>query len=186
MDKIVGRIVSKLGELGLRENTLFLFTGDNGTHKSIKSKMPDGIIQGNKDQTTDAGTRVPLIANQPGVIPAGKVNGDLVDFSDFVPTFTEAAGTEIPGDMPVDGRSFLPQLRGEKGNPREWVFCHYDPKWLGRKKAVRFVRDKRWKLYDSSDLYDVPADTLEKNPNPVGSQAAEARKRLQTVMDSIK
>lgn len=186
MDKIVGRIVSKLGELGLRENTLFLFTGDNGTHKSIKSKMPDGIIQGDKGQTTDAGTRVPLIANQPGVVPAGKVNGDLVDFSDFVPTFAEAAGTEIPSDMPEDGRSFLPQLRGEKGNPREWIFCHYDPKWLGRKKATRFVRDKRWKLYAAGDLYDVPADTLEKNPNPPGPEAATARKRLQAVLDSMK
>jgi arylsulfatase A len=186
MDKIVGRIVSRLDELGLRENTLVLFTGDNGTHKSIKSKMTDGIIQGNKGQTTDAGTRVPLIANWPGVIPAGKVCGDLVDFSDFVPAFAEAAGAEVPVNMKIDGRSFLPQLRGEKGNPREWIFCHYDPKWLGRKKAVQFVRDKRWKLYDNGDLYDVPADTLEKNPNPPGRQAIEARKRLQAVLDSIK
>ncbi len=185
MDKIVGRIVSKLDELGLREDTLVLFTGDNGTHKSIKSKMPNGIIRGAKGQTTDAGTRVPLIANQPGVIPAGKVCGDLVDFSDFVPTFAEAAGAEIPGDMPIDGRSFLPQLHGEKGNPREWIFCHYDPRW-GNRKRRRFVRDKRWKLYDNGDLYDVPADTLEQNPNPPGRQAVEARKRLQAVLDSIK
>jgi len=175
MDKIVGRIISRLGELGLRENTLVLFTGDNGTHKSIKSRMADGIIQGDKGNTTDGGTRVPLIANQPGVIRSGKVCGDLVDFSDFVPTLAEATGVELPGNMKVDGRSFLPQLRGEKGNPREWIFCHYDPK----------LRDKRWKLYDSGDLYDVPADTLEKNPNPTGRQAAEARKRLQKVLRSI-
>jgi len=185
MDKIVGRIVNKLDELGLRENTLVLFTGDNGTNKSIKSKMPDGIIQGDKGQTTDAGTRVPLIVNQPGVVPAGKVCSDLVDFSDFVPTFAEAAGAESPGDMQLDGRSFLPQLRGEKGNPREWIFCHYDPKWLGRKKAVRFVRDKRWKLYDNGDLYDMSADTLEQNPNPSGPEATEARKRLRKILRSI-
>ena len=84
MDKYIGKILDKLDELGLRENTLFLFTGDNGTHKTIKSKMPGGIIQGNKGETPDAGTRVPLIANWPGVIPAGRVCGDLVDFSDFV------------------------------------------------------------------------------------------------------
>ena len=184
MDKIVGRIVSKLDELGLRENTLFLFTGDNGTHKSIKSKMADGVIQGNKGQTTDAGTRVPLIANQPGVIPAGKVNGDLVDFNDFVPTFAEAAGTEVSGNMKVDGRSFLPQLRGEKGNPRDWIFCHYDPRW-GNRKMQRFVRDKRWKLYSNGELYDVPADMLEQNPNPSGPEATEARERLQAVLDSM-
>jgi arylsulfatase A len=185
MDKLVGRIAGKLSALGLRESTLFIFTGDNGTHKSIKSKMPGGVIQGDKGNTTDAGTRVPLIASWPGVIPAGRICGDLVDFSDFVPTFTEAAGTEIPATMPVDGRSFLPQLRGNKGNPREWVFCHYDPRWGNRPKR-RFVRGKRWKLYADGDLYDVRADVLEKNPNLAGPEAIEARKRLQAVLDSIK
>jgi arylsulfatase A len=186
MDKIVGRIVDRLGELGLRENTLVLFVGDNGTDKSIRSQMADRVIRGDKGNTTDGGTHVPMIANQPGVVSAGKVCGDLVDFSDFVPTFAEATGTEVPENMKVDGRSFLPQLRGEKGNPREWIFCHYDPKWLGRKKATRFVRDKRWKLYASGELYDVQADVLEQNPDPTGPEAAEARKRLQAVLDSMK
>lgn len=185
MDKIVGRVVGKLDALGLRGNTLFVFTGDNGTNKSIKSKMPEGIIQGDKGETTDGGTRVPLIANWPGVIPAGKVCGDLVDFSDFVPTFADAVGTVIPANMKVDGRSFLPQLRGEKGKPREWIFCHYDPRW-GKRPKRRFVRDKRWKLYASGDLYDVRADVLEQNPNPTGPGAVEARERLQAVLDSIK
>ena len=185
MDKIVGRIVDKLDALGLRDDTLFLFVGDNGTHKSIQSKMPDGFIQGDKGETTDAGTRVPLIANWPGVIPAGRVCDDLVDFSDFVPTFADAVGTVIPGNIPIDGQSFMPQLRGEKGNPREWIFCYYDPRW-GKRPKRRFVRDKRWKLYASGDLYDVCADVLEQNPNPAGSEAVEARERLQAVLDSIK
>jgi len=185
MDKIAGRIVDKLEALGLREKTLFIFTGDNGTHRSIKSKMPDGIIQGDKGNTTDAGTRVPLIANWPGVIPAGKVCGDLVDFSDFMPTLAETAGTKIPADMKVDGQSFLPQLRGKRGNPREWIFCHYDPRW-GKRPKRRFVRDKRWKFYANGDLYDVRADALEKNPNPTGREANAARKRLQKVLDSIR
>lgn len=185
MDKIVGRIVDRLNAHGLRENTLFLFIGDNGTNKSIKSKMPDGILQGDKGETTDAGTRVPLIANWPGVIPAGRVCGDLVDFSDFVPTFAEAAGVEIPADMPIDGKSFLPQLRGEKGHPREWIFCYYDPRWGNRPKRC-FVRDKRWKLYANGDLYDIKTDVLEQNPNPVGPEAADVRTRLQEVLDSIK
>ena len=55
-----------------------------------------------------------------------------------------------------------------------------------RKEAVRFVRDKRWKLYDNGDLFDVPADTLEENPSPDGPEAISARRRLQTVLDSIK
>jgi hypothetical protein len=87
--------------------------------------------------------------------------------------------------MILDGQSFLPQLRGKKGKPRKWIFCHYDPKWLDRKEAVRFVRDKRWKLYDNGDLFDVPADTLEKNPNPAGPEAASVRNRFQAVLNSI-
>jgi arylsulfatase A-like enzyme len=185
MDKIVGRVVGKLDTLGLRENTLILFVGDNGTDRNIRSKVVDRVIRGGKGLTNDGGTHVPMIANLPGVIPAGKVCGDLIDFSDFVPTFAEAACAEISGDMPLDGRSFLPQLRSEKGNPREWIFCHYDPRW-GNHKMRRFVRDKRWKLYTNSDLYDVPADTLEQNPNPSGPEAMAARKRLEGVLDSVK
>jgi arylsulfatase A-like enzyme len=186
MDKIVGRIVNKVDELGLRENTLVIFTGDNGTNRNIKSKMSNGqVIQGDKGNTTDAGTRVPLIARWPGAVPAGRVCRDLVDFSDFVPTFAELTGASPSEGMVLDGQSFLPQLRGKKGKPRKWIFCHYDPKWLGRKEAVRFVRDKRWKLYDNGDLFDVPTDTLEQNPNPSGPVAAAARKRLQAVLDSV-
>jgi arylsulfatase A len=186
MDKIVGRIVSKLDELGLREKTLILFVGDNGTARNIRSKIDDRVIRGGKGLTTDGGTHVPMIASWPGVIPAGKVCSDLVDFSDFVLTIAEVVGAEIPRDMPIDGRSFLPQLRGQKGNPREWIFCYYNPKWIGINKAVRFVRDRRWKLYGDGELYDVPADTLEQNPNPTGPEAVAARKRLQAVLDSIK
>lgn len=187
MDKIVGRIVEKFDELGLRKNTLVIFVGDNGTNRNIKSKMQDGqIIQGDKGNTTDAGTRVPLIASWPGVIPEGKVCGDLVDFSDFVPTFAELTGASAAKSMILDGQSFLPQLRGEKGKPRKWIFCHYEPKWLGRQNAVRFVRDKRWKLYDNGNLFDIPSDVLEKNPNPKSPEAASARKRLQAVLNSIK
>jgi arylsulfatase A len=187
MDKIVGRIVGKVDELGLRKSTLVLFVGDNGTNRNIKSKMQDGqIIQGDKGNTTDAGTRVPLIASWPGVIPKGKVCGDLVDFSDFVPTFAELTGASAAKSMILDGQSFLPQLRGEKGRPRKWIFCHYEPKWLGRQNAVRFVRDKRWKLYDNGNLFDIPSDVLEKNPNPKSPEAASARKRLQAVLNSIK
>jgi len=185
-DKLVGRIVKKVDELGLRKNTLVIFTGDNGTNRNIKSKMLSGqVIQGDKGNTTDAGTRVPLIAKWPGVIPAGKVCNELVDISDFVPTFVDLTGASIPNSMVLDGQSFLPQLCGKKSKPRKWIFCHYDPKWLGRKNAVRFVRDKRWKLYDNGDLFDVRADTLEQNPNPSSSESSLVRRRLQAVLDSI-
>lgn len=194
MDKIIGRIARKLDELGLRENTLILFTGDNGSPGRMPSKMQDGrVIKGGKGQTTDAGTHVALIANWKGATPAGKVCKDLVDFSDFLPTLAEAAGAPLPNGVTIDGRSFLPQLKGKKGNPRQWIFCHYNPR-PERTKLVRFARDKRWKLYATGDnkragnLYDITADPLEQNPldpTQAGPEAATAKKRLQSARNSI-
>lgn len=187
MDKLVGRIVKKLDELHLRESTLLLFTGDNGTHRSIESRVGETVIKGAKGRTTDAGTHVPLIANWKGTTPTGSVCNDLIDFTDFLPTFVTAAGARPPANLTLDGRSFLPQLRRRPGHPREWVFCHYfrnpgDP-------VQRFARDKRWKLYQDGNLFDVPADSLEQKPIGADSNDAEAidaRARLQVALDSLR
>lgn len=190
MDKTIGRIVRKLDELGLRENTLVLFTSDNGTPRSITSKLGERIIEGGKGYTTDAGTHVPLIANWKGTAVNGKVCSDLVDFSDILPTLVDVTGTELPRNMVVDGRSFFPQLRGEKGNPRDWVFCYYHPKMKKGKWELKiFARDRRYKLYRNGQLFDIPADPLEGNPikpGGGGKEATAARKRLQAVLDSMK
>ncbi len=194
MDKAVGRIVKKLDELDLREKTLILFTGDNGTPVGITSQMTDGSsIKGGKGQTTDAGTHVALIANFKGTIGGGRICSDIVDFSDFLPTLADAAGASLPNGVTIDGRSFLPQLRGEPGKPRDWIYCWYqrDP---GR-TLYRFARDRRWKLYDTGDheragkLFDVSADPLETEPVETGqgnAEADEAAKRLQAALDSMR
>jgi arylsulfatase A len=194
MDKVVGRIVGKLDDLGLRENTLILFTGDNGTPRGITSEMVDGSsIDGGKGSTTDAGTHVALVANWKGMTPTGKVSTDLVDFSDMLPTLADAGGVSLPENITIDGRSFLPQLRGQTGNPRDWIFCWYQ-KGPGS-TLYRFARDQRWKLYGTGDhnragkLFDVLADRLEQNPiapGQGGEEAASARRRLQAAIDSIK
>ena len=85
MDKLVGRITAKLDALGVRDNTLILFVGDNGTDKPVVSSMGNLKVAGGKGKMTDAGTRVPLIASWPGTISADSYP-DLVDFSDFLPT----------------------------------------------------------------------------------------------------
>ncbi len=191
MDKIIGRIVRKVDDLALREDTLIIFTGDNGTPRGIASQMKDGsIIKGGKGLTTDAGTHVALIANWKGEIQTGKVCSDLVDFSDIVPTIAQAAGTSP--SWKIDGRNFMPQLHGKRGKPRDWIYIWYrrDP----GKVLYRFARDKRWKLYDegkhprAGKLFDVSADVLEENPiDPGGSnQAKAAQKKLQAVIDSMK
>jgi len=89
----------------------------------VKSVLNGRVIIGAKGKLTDAGNHVPFIANWPGIIPAGKVNRDLIDFSDFLPTVCETASVAIPTRFKIDGQSLLPQLRGMKGNPRKWTYC---------------------------------------------------------------
>jgi len=187
-DKIVGRIRDKLEEIGQRENTVILFTGDNGTHRNITSQVNGRTIQGAKGRPTDAGTHVPLVANWPGTIPEGSVCDDLIDFSDFFPTLMEIARTRVPSELTIDGRSFLLQLKGEQGNPRDWIYCYYDPQW-GQWEASEYVRDKRWKLYTSGEFYDLRTDAQEEHPIDsvdAGNTATAARQRLQSVLNSIR
>jgi arylsulfatase A len=181
MDKLIGRIVDKTVELGIAERTLILVTGDNGTHGSIKSNIGDRVIVGGKAKPTDGGTHVGLFAYQPRAVPAGKVSDDLIEFSDFMPTIAEATG--VRPLSPTDGRSFLPQLHGEEGNPKETIFVYYWPR-PEKGEPLRFVRDKRWKLYGSGKLFDVKNDVLEKSPI-TGSETRAIRKQLQAAMDRM-
>jgi hypothetical protein len=104
---------------------------------------------------TDAGTHVPMLAWWRGTSPRGKVCEDLIDSTDFLPTMLDAAGVSparalAPNETPLDGRSFLPQLRGQRGNPRDWIYCWHDPRpgWDKDKfKLEEWARNKRFKLY---------------------------------------
>src|SRR5688572_25832611 len=89
MDKLVGKLIARLDELGLRENTLIFFLGDNGTGAEVMSKFNGTQVRGGKGQTVDRGTHVAAIANWPGKVVGGKVCDDLIDASDFLPTFCE-------------------------------------------------------------------------------------------------
>jgi len=185
MDKIVGKLVSKLGELGLRENTLVIFTGDNGTDKPVVSRMGDRQVKGGKGSMTDAGTRVPLIASWPGTAARGKVCGDLVDLSDFLPTLCECADLPVPDEPAPDGRSFLPQLKGERGNPRKWIYCWYSRSGAAA-AAKEFARMQRYKLYRTGKLYDVGRDVLEQSPlgeSDLDEEARKVRSMLQGALD---
>lgn len=174
-DRIVGGIVDKLEQSGLAENTLVIFTGDNGTNRNITSKMRDGrVILGGKGTMTDAGTRVPLIACWKGKSPAGKVNSDLVDFTDFLPTLAEAAQMPVPKDFIADGQSFLPQILGKRGKPKDYIYMYYDPRWGNFENGV-FVRNKKYKLYSDGRFYNVQEDVREQHPINVTTANLEDR-----------
>ena len=139
VDKLIGRIVAALEEMGLRDDTILFFTGDNGTGG-----------QG-KGQPTELGARVPMIVNGPGRVKPLGLSDELVDLSDVLPTLAELAGAKLPDDRPIDGRSYAFLLEGRPGTPREWIFSY-----LGDR---RILRTKRWLLEDNSPhhygrLYD--------------------------------
>ena len=190
-DHLVGRLTDHIDALGLADDTLVLFTGDNGTHRALRSMLGNRVVKGRKAFPEDAGTHVPLFARWPGKVPPGLVNSDLIEFSDFFATLADLAGRELPMHDHFDGRSFLPQLLGGAGNPRDWVFVHYDRDPIQAEvpfPRVRFARTKRYKLYDDGRFYDVPHDWEEKRPlapDALDPSTKAIRTRLQRVLHSM-
>jgi arylsulfatase A len=179
LDKQVGALAAELDKLGLRENTLIVFSTDNGT-VGQPSTIGGRKINGVKGTMLEGGSRVPLIANWKGTAPAGRVLKDLVDFSDILPTFVEVAGTKLPQGVTIDGRSFAPQLRGQKGTPREWIFVQLGSRW--------YVRDDGWKLNRAGELFDMKDAPFVEELVPEDSKneaAVAARQRLQAVLDKL-
>jgi len=186
MDKIVGKIIKKLDQVGQLENTIIIFTADNGTNVNITSRWNGRDIKGGKGTMKDMGTHVPLVAYWKGHTPKGAVLDDLIDFTDFFPTLADAAGIKLGADNPIDGRSFFARLKGEKGNPRKWVLNHYNPYWGKNFQVGQFVRDTTFKLYNDGRMYNIPTDLQEKEAIDKADQSkavAKSRKMLQAVLD---
>ena len=180
MDKVVGRVLSQVPA-----DTLVLFFGDNGTNGAITSQLNGKPYQGDKGMPTEAGTRVPMIVRWKGVTPAGKINDDLIDSCDFLPTIAAAANVPTKSMGRMDGVSFLPQLLGKIGVPRPWIYSWYDPRpghgkerWT---RTQRYAFDHEWKLYDNGRLVNWAKDPKEAKP----VQNAEVRTRLQNVLDRM-
>lgn len=188
MDAVVGRIVDRLDQLGLRENTVVIFTSDNGTQGDVVSHFNGRDVRGGKGKTTNAGTHVPLIVSWPGRVAPG-VRNDLIDSTDFLPTLAELAGIRLPESPKLDGWSFAPGIMGRPHQPRPWLFSYYNPLMgNGRERDVRFTRDHRWKLYGTGEFYNVKRDPLEQEPIALeiaGPRAQEAHAKLKAALESM-
>ncbi|MBL8212137.1 MAG: sulfatase-like hydrolase/transferase [Bryobacterales bacterium] len=181
MDRLVGKLVAQLDRLQLRENTLIIFMGDNGTAEGYaeQSTVRGRRISGEKGSMLEGGALVPMLANWRGVTPKGRVTPALVDSTDIVPTFAELAGAKLP-DKVIDGQSFVGTLRGQNKHPREWVFLQLARRW--------YVRDAAWKLNQAGELFDMsqapfaePLVSAEK----MTPAAQAARARLQAVLAQL-
>lgn len=176
IDKLVGKLVATIDTLGIREKTLILFTADNGSPKRVVSYIGATPVPGGKGTLKDTGTHVPLIANWLGTTPSGTINSDLLDVTDVMPTLVNLAGADLP-DVTIDGKGFSSQLRGEQGNPRDWIYSEW--------KGNAWVRNNRWKLYRDGRLFDMINDPLETSPlSRKSAIAKEAKQQLQPVLDS--
>ena len=193
MDTCVGRIVDTLEEQGLRENTVVLFTTDNGTGRGLTYPFEGEQRKGEKAYPTDGGSHAPLIVNSPGIVSEGLVSEDLVDFSDFLPTLADISGAQLP-EVTLDGRSFWPQCRGEKGNPREWIYQYYYPKFKTAaaeygegKPYIIWAQDQRYKLYSHGKFIETKDRHEVTNilPGSGPPEAESARKKLQAAIASM-
>ena len=165
----MGRLFAKLKKAGIDENTIVIFTSDNGPHKEggavpdfFKSPVP---LRGIKRDLYEGGIRVPMIARWPGKIKPGTVSNHISAFWDFLPTAAQIAGVEPPEQ--IDGISFLPALLGEDSEQQKHDFLYWEYRRKGGKQALRtgdwkavyFAKDKKLELYnlktDTAEQYDV-------------------------------
>jgi arylsulfatase A-like enzyme len=173
-DKLVGRIAKALDDLGLRDNTIVFFTGDNGTGGDGKS------------QPTELGARVPMIVNAPGIVKTRGESDELTDLSDILPTLAEFASAKLPEDRPIDGVSYAKFLTGETETTRDWIFSYIADR--------RILRTKRWLLEDNSplhfgQLYDCGESRDGKGYKEVISsespEAVEIKKRFEGILAKL-
>ena len=189
MDKLVGRLLDAVEELGLRKNTYVIFMGDNGTDEPYflnpLAGKPDelkhtrhtqaGRVNGGKRHLNDAGTHVPLLVWGPSSVPQGSVCNDLVDVVDLFPTFCELSRTEIPDSIAIDGRSIAAQIHGRAGIPRTWV--HHGVSRSKDDEGGDSLFDGSWRLRSNNgQLFDARALPAE-SPAPENDPAAAAAKQ---------
>ena len=190
LDKTVAKLVGELDKLGLREKTLILFSSDNGTAPPAyqpqhdpnltTGKIGGRAMSGRKGMLTEGGCRVPLIASWKGTLSPGGVRSDLIDFSDLLPTFAELTGAKLPTGVKFDGTSFAPQLRGEKGKPREWIFVQLGAGW--------YARDDGFKLNEQGEFFsmqDAPFIEAPIAADTTDPKAQAAKKRLSAVLAEL-
>ncbi|MFC1537215.1 sulfatase [Gemmatimonadota bacterium] len=140
IDWSVGRILDSLDSLGLSENTLVMFTSDNGPWMSQKLHGGNaGMLRGAKGDTWEGGMREPFIARWPGKLPQGMVGSAVGSVLDFLPTIVNLAGGKVPDDRPIDGIDLMPTLEGKARSER--TVYYYE------RQHLNAVRHGKWKLH---------------------------------------
>ncbi len=186
LDASVGRVLNRVQDLGLAENTLVVFYSDNGGLARVNKQTP---LRSGKASLYEGGIRVPLIAHWPGKVAAGGESDELITSNDLFPTFSEISGAD---SKDIDGLSFLPVLKGKKDLDRDtlyWHFPHFHPSGEGPSGAIRQGNYKLIEWYDPKfsnkekrlELYDLFQDPGE--ANDLSDQMPEQTKQLAEKLD---
>jgi arylsulfatase A-like enzyme len=204
VDESVGRVMATLDELGLAENTLVVFTSDNGgvggyDREGIGKRNGDTTdnapLRGGKGMLYEGGVRVPYVFRWKGTIAPGKVTDRPINTVDLYPTLLELTGAPKP-DQPLDGESYVAVLRGE-GKPRGPLYWHF-PGYLGqgadqwRTTPAGSIRDGDWKLLEffedgHVELYNLREDVGEKHDlaKEQPGRVAELKQKLVAWRESV-
>lgn len=193
LDKQVGEIVALVDELGLGENTLIVFSSDNGTtHLLQEVDVPFfnsvGELRGLKGELYEGGIRVPQIARWTGKIAPGTTSDRVTGFEDWLPTFLELVGKKDAIPAGIDGISLVPTLFGEKQEERPFLYREFpsyggqQALWLGdRWKAIRTdLKKKNVKPDLTLELYDLKADPSESKD--VAAEHPEVVKEIEAIL----
>ena len=163
VDWAAGAILHELKELGLDDDTLVIFTSDNGSRCRGEGGS-NGVLRGTKGTTWEGGQRVPCIMRWPGHIPAGRVCSELATAMDLCPTLAALGGATVPGDRIIDGKDISPlMLSGGRAKSPHEAFFYY------MRNSLEAIRCGNWKLHvrkgeeEISELYDLDADPGEEN-----------------------
>lgn len=170
-DKMIGQVLDKLDERGLRENTLVVVMGDNGTKECFAHILPDGTtFVGGKGCNMENGLHVPLLLRAPGKIPAGKAYSGLINVTDICPTLCAATGVDVPNVDEMDGVSFWEQATGKAtGAPREAIYTWYNRNntcW-NTENVIEYAFTPEFKRYAPSKdfpdgrFFDLRTDRME-------------------------
>jgi len=200
-DIILAKLLGALEELEIRDDTIVVWTTDNGSGGNLVGHINGKPVRGGKTLLSENGVNAPFIVNCPGLVPEGEINRSLIDFTDMLPTFCELAGIIPPGDIEFDGTSFAPVIRGEKEeSDREWIMgmgSHAAKILDGRVTNAylfrdRVIRDERYKAYINTggeiyDIIDLQNDFYEQDNlvNSADTGANEAKSKFQKVLNSF-
>lgn len=178
VDKHMGRLMEKLRDFGLSDNTIVIFSSDNGPEDIVISNASEhgvgspGPFRGRKRSLYEGGVREPFIVRWPEGTPAGRVDTtSVISGVDFIPTLCSLAGVELPGELEPDGEDMSAALRGtptKRTKPLMWewrfrIFGH-----VMNKSPILAMREGKWKLLMNPDrsrmeLYDIIKDPMELN-----------------------